>query len=343
MLLTKGVDSKGLTGLMKVAITGATGLVGANLAEACLERGWSVRATRRRTSTTAHLEALDIEWVEAPLSDQEALTAAFEGCDAVFHCAAAVSILKVAPDWMVDTNVQGTTRVLHAVPRGARLVHCSSTVAVGLSTDGEPSNEDADWNFDAFGLDDGYSLTKRESERRVVHAVHAGQLDAVIVNPGFMFGPYDSKPSSGKMIVDVVKGAVPMYSTGRNNFVNVRDVVQGMLLALDKGKTGERYILGNENLSYKQVFDRIAAVAGAKSPAIKAPFWLARPVGWAGDLQYAVTGKEPLLTSHALRWGYCERFVFSSDKARRELGYTPTPIEDGIQAALDWFRGTGRL
>ena len=343
MLLTKSVDQQGITGRMKVAITGATGLVGANLAEACLARGWSVRATRRRTSATAHLADLDIEWVEAPLSDQDALTTAFTGCDAVFHCAAAVSILKVAPEWMVDANVEGTTRVVNAVPPGARLVHCSSTVAVGLSTDGEPSTEDAAWNFDAFGLDDGYSRTKRESERRVVDAVQAGQVDAVIVNPGFMFGPYDIKPSSGKMIVDVVKGAVPMYSTGRNNFVNVRDVVQGMLLALEKGRTGERYILGNENLGYKQVFDRIAAVAGAKSPGIKAPFWMALPVGWAGDLQYAVTGKEPLLTSNALRWGYCERFIFSSEKARRELGYSPTPIEDGIQAALDWFRGTGRL
>jgi dihydroflavonol-4-reductase len=328
---------------MKVAITGATGLVGANLAEACLKAGHTVRATRRKTSKTGHLAHLDIDWVEADLGDEGSLKKAFEGAEAVFHCAAAVSILREAPDWMVDANVAGTTRILNALPKGARLVHCSSTVAVGLSTDGEPANEGASWNFADFGLDDGYSRTKRESERLVTEAVSRGEVDAVIVNPGFMFGPYDIKPSSGKMIVDVVKGSVPAYSTGSNNFVNVRDVCAGMLLALEKGVSGERYILGNENLPYKDAFGRIAAVAGAKAPGFAAPFWLALPIGWAGDLQYAVTGKEPLLTSNALRWGYCERFIFSSDKARRELGYSPTPIEDGIQAALDWFKETGRL
>lgn len=328
---------------MNVAITGATGLVGANLAEACLKAGHTVCATRRKTSKIAHLDHLEINWVEADLGDEDSLRAAFEGAEAVFHCAAAVSILREAPDWMVDANVAGTTRILNAMPMGARLVHCSSTVAVGLSTDGEPADEGADWNFADFGLDDGYARTKRESERLVNEAVVRGEVDAVIVNPGFMFGPYDVKPSSGKMIADVVRGSVPAYSTGSNNFVNVRDVCAGMLLALEKGVSGQRYILGNENLPYKDAFARIAAVAGAKAPRFAAPFWLALPVGWAGDLQYAVTGKEPLLTSNALRWGYCERFIFSSDKARRELGYSPTPIEDGIRAALDWFKETGRL
>ncbi len=326
---------------MQVAITGATGLVGSNLAQACLERGWTVRATRRRSSRAAHLAHLDIQWVDADLSDEESLRAAFSGCNAVFHCAAAVSILRAAPAWMVDANVGGTERVLRALPSDARLVHCSSTVAVGLSLDGKPVDEEGAWNFADFGLEDGYARTKRRAEERVTAAVAKAGIDAVIVNPGFMFGPYDIKPSSGKMICDVVKGTVPAYSSGWNNFVNVRDVVQGMLLAWEHGGRGERYILGNENLPYKQAFERIAAVAGAKAPRIPVPLWLALPVGWAGDLQYALTKKEPLLTSNALRWGYCDRFIFSSDKARRELGYAPTPIEDGIALALDWYRQEG--
>ena len=327
---------------MKTLVTGATGLVGGNLAVALLEAGHSVRCTKRSSSRTAHLEAWDFDWVEATLADQDALSRACEGIDVVFHCAAAVSIQKVAPDWVVDANVRGTERVIAACREAGvqRLVHCSSTVAVGMNDDGSPADESAHWNFGSYGLDDGYSTTKRDAELAVMAEVADG-LDAVVVNPGYMFGPLDIRPSSGKLLLEVEKRAVPGASAGRNCFVDVRDVAQGMILAAEKGRSGHRYILGGENLTYAEVFQRIAAVAGSKPITTVIPRWLANFAGWFGDAQEALAGKEPLVNSNTIGWGYEWRFVFSSDKAREELGYTTRPLEDGIRAALDWFSENG--
>ena len=327
---------------MKTLVTGATGLVGGNLAVALVEAGHAVRCTKRSSSRTAHLDAWELEWVEATLADQDALTRACEGIDVVFHCAAAVSIQKVAPDWVVDANVRGTERVIAACREAGvqRLVHCSSTVAVGVNDDGSPADEANRWNFDHYGLDDGYSTTKRDAELAVMAEVADG-LDAVAVNPGYMFGPLDIRPSSGKLLLEVERRAVPGASSGRNCFVDVRDVANGMILAAERGKTGERYILGGENLSYLEVFQRIAAVAGSKPITTVIPRWAANFAGWFGDAQEAITHKEPLVNSNTIAWGYETRFVFSSEKARGELGYTTRPLEEGIRSALDWFSANG--
>ncbi|MCP4806592.1 MAG: NAD-dependent epimerase/dehydratase family protein [Proteobacteria bacterium] len=322
---------------MRVTLTGATGLVGANLAAALLEQGHTVRATKRSSSRTDHLADLDIEWTTAPLSDLDGLTAAFEGADAVFHCAAAVSIKAEVTPMLQSANIDGTKNVLEAVrkARVARLIHCSSTVAVGLSTDGSDCTEDAPWNFADFGLADGYATTKKQSEELVWAAK---DIDAVAVCPGFMFGPYDVRPSSGGMILEVCRNAVPGYSSGVNNFVDVRDVVDGMILAWEKGKRGERYILGGENLTYGEVFARISAVAGTKPITMGVPKWIATVPALWGDLTEMVTGKEPLLNSNSVNWGYAPGFRFSSEKARRELGYTTRPLDEGISSAITWFR-----
>lgn len=327
---------------MHVAVTGATGLVGANLVKALNDAGHSVRATRRANSDVSALAAMDVDWTEAPLSDQGALTRAFRDAEVVFHCAAAVSIKREPEPWMVEANVEGTRRVIEACRAAGvrRLLHCSSTVAVGLGQGGQPANEDSPWNLAEAGLDDGYARTKRQAEELVLSEVARG-LDAVIVNPGYMFGPYDSRPSSGKLILDVVRRAVPGYSAGRNSFTDVRDVVDGMLLAADKGRSGQRYILGGHNLGYGQVFERIAAVAGTTPPRLAVPRWIASIPAAFGDLQGSLTGKEPLLNSNTIAWGYEARFIVSSDKAERELGYARRPVEEGIAAALTWFRAKG--
>ena len=324
---------------MRVALTGATGLVGANLVKALNEAGHRVSATKRATSDTRALSQMQVDWVEASLSDQEGLTRAFEGASWVFHCAAAVSIKTEAEPWMVEANVEGTRRVVEACRAAGvqRLVHCSSTVAVGLGEDGQPADEQTPWNFAAAGLADGYATTKRQAEELVMAEVAKG-FDAVVVNPGFMFGPYDARPSSGKLLLDVVRRAVPGYSGGSNSFTDVRDVVNGMMLAAERGRAGERYILGGHNMSYGEVFERIAAVAGTKPPAMAIPRWIASVPALFGDLQESLTGKEPLLNSNTIAWGYEPRFVVSSEKAERELGYTRRPVEDGIEAALRWFR-----
>ena len=330
---------------MNVALTGATGLLGANLAHALIAAGHTVTATRRATSRIDHLADLDVRWVEATLGDVAALTAAFAGAEVVFHCAAAVTVRKKAADWVVAANVQGTRNVIDAVQAAGvrRLVHCSSVVTVGLSEDGQPVDETAPWNFAEHGILDGYTITKRQAEEVVSAAVAQEGLDAVIVNPTYMLGPRDVRPSSGKLLIEVVGRAVPGVSSGVNDFVDVRDVARGMIAAAVRGRTGERYILGGVGLGYAELFARIAAVAGVKPITRRMPRALAALPGWWGDLQEAFTDGEPLLNSASIAWAYTDRYRFRSDKAIAELGYTIGPLEPAIRDALVWFREHGML
>jgi len=329
---------------VKAVVTGASGLVGGNLALELLRQGHAVRAIRRSVASTAHLEGEPIEWAAADLDDVAALTAAFDGADVVFHCAALVSILRRVTPELTRANVDGTRNVIAAMraARVPRLVHCSTVGAVGLTETGVPCDETARWNFAEHGLDDGYVTTKQRAEEVVRDAVRAG-LDAVIVNPTYMLGPYDAKPSSGKMILGVVLRQAPGFSSGRNNFVDVRDVARGMVLAWQKGRTGERYILGGDNLSYEEAFARIAQVAGVPPLTWRVPRAAALVAGLAGDLQHRLTGKEPLITTNSVRWGYCTTFQFSSAKAARELGYAHGPLDPAIADAIAWFRARGTL
>lgn len=328
---------------MQTVVTGASGLVGGNLAIELAARGHAVRATRRANSKISHLGDQPIEWVNADVSDPKALARAFAGAEVVFHCAAVVSARKNATDEMVRTNVDGVRHVVHAANEAGvrRLVHCSTVNAVGLSEDGKPCTEEARWNFPEHGMADGYTITKHEAE--LVLAREGSELDWVVVNPTYMLGPNDTKPSSGKLIVDVVREKIPGYPPGANNFVDVRDVVRGMILVSERGKRGERYILGGENLSYREIFDRIARVANVRAPSRPLPRGLANIVGSFGDIQELLFGREPLLNSVAIRFGFCTTFQFSSAKAERELGYTHGPLEPAILDAITFFRKRGVL
>lgn len=329
---------------MRVALTGASGLLGGNLAIALCARGDTVVATRRAASRVDHLGAYPIQWVDADLGDPERLARAFAGADLVFHAAALVSVRRHPTPALVAANVDGTRNVLTAVRAAGvpRLVHTSTVGAVGLSEDGAPCTEAARWNFPEHGLDDGYATTKHLSERLVIEAARSG-LDAVIVNPTYMLGPFDSKPSSGKMLIELAHGRIPGITPGANNFVDVRDVARGMLLAAERGRSAERYILGGENMTYAVAFTRMAEVLGVAPPTRRFPAWVARGFGLAGDLQERISGEEPLLNSVTVRYGYCRTFQFSSDKAERELGYTHGPIERAVSDAAIWFRSKGMM
>jgi dihydroflavonol-4-reductase len=319
-------------------ITGASGLLGGNLAAALRAERVHVRATRRPSTRIDHLAHLDIEWVHADLDDVGGLTRAFAGAEVVFHAAAAVEVTPHLSAAMRKANVDGTAAVLTAVrnAKAGRLVHVSSVVAVGLSTDGLPCDERAGWNFDRYGLSDGYSLSKHQAEE-LVRAARA-EVDAVIVNPTYMFGPLVARPSSGKMILDVVRRRIPGWSTGINDFVDVRDVARGALAAWRRGVRGERYILGGERMSYRAIFERIARIAGVAPPRFGVPRLTALALGKAGDLYQRVTGKEPLINSTAARYAYTDRFQFTHARAVRELGYRHGPIDVAITDALAWFR-----
>jgi dihydroflavonol-4-reductase len=300
-------------------------------------------ATRRAGTKVAHLDDLPIEWRDADLGSADALAAAFAGCAAVFHCAAAVGVTKEVTPALASANVAGTQNVLAAVEKAkvARLVHTSSVVAVGLSTDGRPVDETAPWNFEELGLLDGYAITKHQSEEMVRAAAKNG-VDAVIVNPTYMLGPRDARPSSGDLIVKVVRRKVPGTTPGYNNFVDVRDVARGMIGAWERGRRGERYILAGHDMTYADAFRTIARVAGVKPPPFPVPHPAAWLLGKWGDL-LEKRGKEPLVNSTQIAYAYTDRFRFKSEKAARELGYTIGPIESAIADAIAWFKAHDML
>jgi len=319
------------------AITGASGLLGGNLALELVARGHRVVATRRAGTNAAHLADVAIDWRDAELSSPDALAAAFAGADVVFHCAAAVTIKReVTPD-MTAANVTGTQHVIDAcvAARVERLVHVSSVVAVGLATGGAPSDETAEWNFEREGLVDAYAITKRRAEE-LVHAAR-DRVDAVIVNPTYLVGPRDARPSSGKLIVDVVRRKVPGWTPGYNNFVDARDVARGMIAAWQRGRRGERYILGGHDMTYRAVFETIARVAGVAPPRLRAPRAVAWLLGKYGD-RVERRGGDPIVNSTQVRYAYTDKFRFRSAKAERELGYAYGPIEPAIRDAIEWFR-----
>ena len=324
---------------MRCAITGATGLLGANLAAELCARGHEVVATRRATSVTSHLDDLDIDWVEAPLRDVEGLTRTFDGADWVFHCAAAVSVRYEVTPWIYDANVTGTANVIDAVRAAdaGRLVHCSTVTAIGVSEDGNPSTEESRWNLPELRLDDAYARTKRTAQELVLAETRRG-FDAVIVNPSYMIGPRDRRPSSGELVLRLVRGKIPFVVPGVNNFVDVRDVARGMILAAEDGDAGEMYILGGENMSYREFFAMVSEVTGAPRAKLPIPRWLAMIGGVVGDLQGRLLGRDPKLTSAVVRWSFVDGYIFSSEKARRELGYETSPLEPAIADAVQWFR-----
>jgi dihydroflavonol-4-reductase len=326
----------------RAAITGASGLLGGNLAAELAAAGHHVVATRRAGTRIDHLDDLPIEWRDAELGAPDALARAFAGADVVFHCAAAVTIKRAVTPEMTAANVTGTEHVIDAciAARVPRLVHTSSVVAIGLSTDGKPCDETATWNFDREGLLDAYAITKHQAEE-VVHAAR-DRIDAVIVNPTFMFGARDARPSSGKMIVDVARRRIPGWTPGYNNFVDVRDVARGMIAAWQRGRRGERYILAGHDLTYRDAIATIARVAGVAPPRLRVPRAVAWLLGRYGDLVER-RGGEPIVNSTQIRYAFTDKFRFASTKATRELGYAFGPIEPAIRDALDWFRARGML
>ncbi|CAN5852167.1 SDR family oxidoreductase [soil metagenome] len=328
--------------MQRVAITGASGLLGGNLAAILCAEGHHVIATRRMRSKVAHLSHLAIDWRDADLDDTAALTRAFTDTAAVFHCAAAVTVVRDVSPAMHAANVTGTANIIEACVRAnvSRLVHTSSVVAVGLATNGIPSDETAAWNFDREGLEDAYSITKRDAEDVV--RKNLSRIDAVIVNPAFLFGPLDARPSSGKLIVDTVKRRIPGTTPGINNFADVRDVARGMIAAWHRGRRGERYMLLGHEMSYADVFRLIAKIAHVKPPRFAIPQPIAMILGRFGDLMER-TGREPIVNSTQIRYAYTDKFRFASDKAAKELGYTISPLEPAIRDAIRWFEENGKL
>ncbi|HEX3724850.1 MAG TPA: NAD-dependent epimerase/dehydratase family protein [Pirellulales bacterium] len=322
---------------MVTLVTGATGLVGNNVARRLLEKGTAVRVLVRANADPRPLAGLDIEVFEGDVRDSAAVDRAMRGTQAAVHAAAHVHIGWKGMSAARAINVEGSRNVaLAALREQARLVHVSSIDALATSSGLLPVDEDMPA---VGGILCPYVVTKREAEQAVLQLVASG-LQASIVNPGFMIGPFDWKPSSGRMLLQVARGWGLFAPIGANSYCDVRDVAEAIATALVHGKPGRRYILGGQTLSYFQAWRVFAQVTGGTPPMFPAGPLVRIGAGRFGDLVGALTGCEPDVNSAATAISAQKR-NYTSARAMAELGYRPRPLSEAAEAAWNWFRANG--
>ena len=327
---------------MSVIVTGATGFLGNNLVRGLIAKGINPTCLKRPGELHHSLSTLPVTWDEVALGNPEGLRELIASADTIFHCAAKTGTARYLSASFYQSNVELTRALLEAsISSSVRFVHCSSVATCAVSDGGQDVCETSPWNLDKFGMDDPYTLTKKTAENLVLEYTKSG-VDAVVVNPSFMFGPNDIKLGSCRLIRDVLTNKLPGYPPGANNFVDVRNVVNGLQLAATKGRRGERYILGGENLGYRELFAIITRVGGVKPINQPLSGWLSKIVAGMGDLKERLTGRESLFNSTGMAWS-AANCRFSSEKAQRELGYSATSLEQAIQDTCVWFRQNGYL
>jgi len=328
---------------LKALVTGATGFIGSHVARALVEAGHEVTILRRASSPTANLEGLAVRHALGDLADEASLREAVRGQDALFHVAGLYALWARDRRIFWETNVEGTRRILRAAAEAGvrRIVYTSTVGAVRGSARGEIADESSAFNLEVTG--DPYVLSKRRAEEVALELAAAG-APVVVVCPAGPLGPGDIKPTpTGELIVKFVNRQLPGYTDGGANFVDVRDVAAGHLLAYARGRVGERYILGGENLSVPELMQRLSAVTGLDAPPFKFPhglvFFFAALLEFLAD---HITHRPPLLTKANVR---VLRFYLhaSSAKAERELGYTTRPLDQSIRDAITDFAARGLI
>jgi dihydroflavonol-4-reductase len=327
---------------MRALVTGANGFVGSAIARALCQAGWQVRALVRAGSDRRNLESLPVETVRGDITDGASLDTALERCDALFHAAADYRLWTPDPQRLYLTNVQGTRNVLEAARRAhtARIVYTSSVATVGLPADGSPGSEATPVGLTA--MIGHYKRSKFLAEELVGEFARDG-LPVVIVNPSTPIGPGDVRPTpTGRLVLDAALGRMPAYVDTGLNIVHVDDVAAGHLRALDRGRRGERYILGGENLTLQEILAAISRLAGRKPPRVRLPHAALLPFALGAELLARLTGRETRLTLAGVRMAR-KPMYFSSDKAVRELGYSWRPPATAFADALAWLRAQGAL
>jgi len=328
---------------VKVFVTGATGFVGSHVARELASRGANMRLLTRRTSNLANLEGLNAETVTGDLLEPESLRAAVRGCDAVMHVAADYRLWVRDPETMYRANVEGTRALLRiAREEGVpRCVYTSSVATMGFHTDGTIVDEATPVSLaDMVGH---YKRSKFMAEQVAMEAARAGQ-SVLILNPTTPIGSNDLKPTpTGRIIVDFLNRKFPAYMDTGLNLVDVAEVARthadGVNPAL--GRAGERYILGGENLTLKQILDKMSAITGLPSPTAKVPHSVAMAFAFFDEnITGRIRGKEPRATVEAVRMGKKKMFA-SSTKAERELGFRVVPVYQALRSAIEWFRAHG--
>jgi dihydroflavonol-4-reductase len=326
---------------LKAFVTGATGFLGSHVARALADQGADLRLLVRRSSNLRNIEGIKAEAATGDLRDPSSLEKAISGCDTVFHVAADYRLWVRDPNEMYQSNVGGTRSLLEAARKNGvrRVIYTSSVATIGFRNDAQPADEDSPVSLaDMIGH---YKRSKFMAEQLALEAGRSG-MQVVTVNPTTPIGEQDVKPTpTGRIVVDFLKRKFPAYVETGLNLVDVRECARGHVAALEKGRTGERYILGGQDLTLKQILDKLGEITGLPSPTIRLPYLFAFA---AGVVDEAITGlllrREPRATVDTVRMGKKKMFA-SSAKAERELGWKIVPVDDALRRAVEWFRANG--
>ncbi len=328
---------------MTVLVTGATGFLGSAVARALLDAGRAVRLLVRTGADMRNIDGLDVERATGDLTDRRSLERAAKGCDALYHVAADYRLWVPDPPAIYRTNVDGTRDLLRAAAEAgaSRIVYTSSVATLGLTADGTPADEETPVTEAA--MVGHYKRSKYKAEAAVHALIRDEGVPAVIVNPSAPVGPRDIKPTpTGRIIVDFATGRMPAYVDTGLNLVHVDDCAAGHLLAFEKGTVGERYILGGDDMTLRQILVCLARLSGRRPPRIRLPRGPLMPMAAAAEAWARLAGGEPRLTRDSLRMSRKTMF-FTSAKAETALGYRARPAEEALSDALGWFRDNGYL
>lgn len=323
---------------MTTLVTGASGFIGSAVLRSLLQAGHEVRVLLRAQSDRRNIEGLPVSVVTGDLVDRASLERAVAGCEALFHVAADYRIWVPNPDDIYLINVTGTRDLMLAAGSAGvrRVVYTSSVATLGLNGDRSPSNEDTPVTLaEMIGH---YKRSKFLAEQEVHKLVQEAGLPAVIVNPSAPVGPRDIKPTpTGRLVLDAAKGRMPAYVDTGLNVVHVDDVGTGHVLAFERGRIGQRYILGARNMTLIEILQAIAQISGQRPPRLRLPPNMILPVAYLSEIWARLTGGEPRISVDGLRLARKYMF-FSIDKAKRELGFDPRPVEEALRDAIGWFR-----
>lgn len=327
---------------MKVFVTGPDGVLGSNLVRELLKKNYEVSVLVEKNKKTPTLDNLPIKKIHGCLLNLEGLIEATKKVDYIIHCGALTTVYPPRSRIVNDVNITGTNNILSAsiINNIKRLIYVGSASSFGPGTKLKAGNENSRYIGDKYGLD--YIDSKYHAQLRVIEEIEKNNLDAVIVNPTFMIGPYDSKPSSGAMILGLYNKKIPGYTKGGKNFIAVKDVAVGIVNSIKFGRKGECYILGNENLDYQQFFQKVDVTLGIKSPKLKLNKKIVNVIGKVNSTLGNLLNYTPKL-SYEMAVISNEEHYYSSMKAQMELYLPQTPIEVAIKECFDWFNENGYI
>ncbi|MGH9707160.1 MAG: hopanoid-associated sugar epimerase [Candidatus Acidiferrales bacterium] len=326
---------------MTSLVTGGTGFVGSHIVRQLVSSGRPVRVLVRPTSQMTALQGVAFERVEGDLRDAASLDRAMEGVECVYHAAADYRLWSRHPQEIYDANVGGTRRILQAANRAGvrRIVYTSTVATIAVpQPGGNLPNEDSPAKLEQ--MVGHYKRSKFLAEQEALQVAAVG-APVVIVNPTAPVGPGDWKPTpTGRILLDFMNGKMPAYVDTGLNLAAVEDVATGHLLAAEKGRAGERYILGARNMTLKEILDALAAITGRSAPRVRLPHALALAAGYADEWVARISGREPRIPVEGVKMSRHRMFV-ESDKAARELGFHPGPVEKALERAVRWYEANG--